>query len=148
MVALIAIAVGAFPAVASAGPKGGPSGTMCSLNTQLRAENEVPPAAGAAFGHTQIKLRNDGTLEFETLIVNDGQTFVAGHVHGQASAGVNAGVVVPLFSGSTDAAKIRDSGAKAIDPGLAEAICGSPELYYVNYHSTQTPSGAVRGQLG
>jgi len=34
-----------------------------------------------------------------------------------------------------------------IDRGLAAAICGKPSGYYVNYHTTKDPEGAIRGQL-
>jgi hypothetical protein len=120
---------------------------MCTFTTQLRGANEVPPRDAGAFGHTQIKIRNDGTLEFKTHIVNDGSTFIAGHVH-VAPAGVNGPVVVPLNPSGGDEDQIKRSGEIAIAPALAEAICATPEGYYVNYHTTQFPGGAVRGQLG
>jgi CHRD domain len=36
----------------------------------------------------------------------------------------------------------------AIAASLAAAICAHPEDYYVNYHTTAFPGGAIRGQQG
>jgi hypothetical protein len=147
LLSLAVMAVVAYPAMTLAGPNGSDSATTCSLMAQLRGANEVPPRATEAFGHTQIKIRNDATLEFTTHIVNDGATFIAGHVH-KALVGVNGSVVVPLFAGSTSDDQIKADGEIAINATLAEAICANPEQYYVNYHTTQFPGGVIRGQLG
>lgn len=141
---LSALAIGA-PGVA--GPNGSDEGTACVFTTQLRAENEVPTSNSNAFGHSQIKVRNDGTIEHKTLIVNpSNETFFAGHIH-LAPAGVAGGVVQPLFSGPNSDREIMDSG-EVLNPALGAAICADPSAYYVNYHTTAIPTGAVRGQLG
>src|SRR5262245_12841035 len=94
---VLALSALAYPLAVVAGPKGGSGGTACVENTQLRAANEVPPTDSSAFGHTQIKIRNDGTIEFKTQIENPGgETFAAGHIH-RAPEGVNGPVVQPLF---------------------------------------------------
>jgi hypothetical protein len=135
-------------AVAVAGPEGSDEATMCVYTTQLRTENEVPAQTSAAFGHTQIKVRNDGTIEFKTHIVNPaGETFVAGHIH--IGSSVVAGPVVQgLFQPpATSAEQIMQSG-QVSNPTLGAAICANPSNYYVNYHTTVDPGGAIRGQLG
>jgi hypothetical protein len=133
---------------ATAGPGGSDGATMCVSTTQLLAENEVPTSNSTSFGVTQIKVRNDGTIEFNTHIVNpDGETFAAGHIH-IGPEGVAGPVVQSLFQGGpTTDPQIMQSGAVA-NPTLAAAICANPSAYYVNYHTAQVPSGAVRGQLG
>ena len=135
-------------AAAVAGPEGSDEATMCVYTTQLRTENEVPPRTAESFGHTQIKVRNDGTIEFKTHIVNPaGETFVAGHIH-IGSATVAGPVVQGIFQGgATSADQIMQSG-EVSNPALGAAICANPSNYYVNYHTTQFPGGAVRGQLG
>lgn len=136
-------------AAAVAGPEGSDGATMCVYTTQLLAENEVTPTSNStSFGHSQIKVRNDGTIEFKTHIVNpSGETFRAGHIH-LAPAGVSGGVVQSLFQGAeTNAPQIMQSG-EVSNPTLGALICANPSAYYVNYHSTQRPAGAVRGQLG
>jgi hypothetical protein len=142
---LSALAIGA-PAVA--GPNGSDEGTACVFTTQLRAENEVPTSDSNAFGHAQIKVRNDGTIEYKTHIINpDNETFVAGHIH-LAPAGVPGPVVQSLFfPGPNSDREITDSGAVS-NPALGAALCAKPSAYYVNYHTTIHPSGAIRGQLG
>jgi hypothetical protein len=151
LLALAVLAVAAYPGVTVAGEGGSDAATQCVFTTQLRAENEVPHVSTSeAFGHSQIKIRNDDTIEWNTHIVNPaGENFVAGHVH-RAPAGVAGGVVVPLFAsaGVTDL-QINDTGEKGIDGALADDICANPQSYYVNYHTNPGfPAGAIRGQLG
>jgi CHRD domain-containing protein len=147
--ALIGVA-GVFVGVqaAVAGPNGSDEGTMCVYTTQLRAENEVPFSNSESLGVSQIKVRNDGTIEFMTHINNKGgETFVAGHIH-RAPEGTPGPVVQSLFQGGpTSDSQIMQSG-EVSNPVLGAAICSDPTAYYVNYHTTAHPSGAIRGQLG
>jgi hypothetical protein len=144
---LFTLATFAFPATTVAGPSGSDQATMCVFTTQLRAENEVPGSTSPATGATQIKVRNDGTIEFKTHILNPvNETFVAGHIH-VAPAGVAGPVVQSLFvGGPTSDRQIMQSGSVS-NPELGAAICANPSGYYVNYHSTTFPAGAIRGQL-
>jgi hypothetical protein len=150
--AIIAIVTGLAALVvcapAVAGPTGSDGATACVFTTQLLAENEVPTSNSNAFGQSQIKVRNDGTIEYRTHIVNpDNESFFAGHIH-VAPAGSPGPVVQSLFfPGPNSDRQIMDSGAVS-NPELGEAICANPSAYYVNYHTTAHPSGAVRGQLG
>ena len=123
-------------------------GVMCVLHAKLAAKNEVPPTTSIAKGHTQIKVRTDGTIEHKTHINNKGhETFIAGHIH-QAPVGVAGPIVVPLFaSAGTSTRQIKDSGST---PGVGTTptnLCSDPSAYYVNYHTTAFPGGAIRGQL-
>src|SRR6266498_3104800 len=125
---------------ASAGPSGSDEGTMCVQNTQLGAENETTGSISTATGHAQIKVRNDGTIEWKVFVLNpDQETFVAGHIH-LAPAGVAGPVVLPLHtSGTTTDVQIRDSAEASGMSTLGAAICANPEAYYVNYHTTAFP---------
>ncbi len=125
------------------------SGVTCVLNTQLNANNETTGSTSTATGHAQVKVWNDGTITFKTQIFNPNQeTFVAGHVH-QAPAGVAGAIVVPLFGGpATTASHIKQSGIATPNAGTTGvALCQNPSAYYVNYHTTAFPGGAIRGQL-
>ena len=150
--ALVAIVAGlaalAVGAPVASGSNGSDEATACVFTTQLRAENEVPTSNSTAFGYSQIKVRNDGTIEYKTLIVNpENETFVAGHIH-LAPAGSPGPIVQSLlFPGPNSDRVIMDSGSVS-NPALGEAICANPSAYYVNYHTTAHQSGAVRGQLG
>lgn len=139
--ALVVLALAAGPAATENGP-------LCVLNTQLRAENEVPHVSTSeALGHTQIKIWSDGTIAWKTHINNKAnESFTAGHIH-LAPAGSAGGVVVPLFAnaGVTDR-QIQDRGTTVDADG--PAICADPPAYYVNYHTEDIPAGAIRGQLG
>jgi hypothetical protein len=150
LLALAVCAVAAYPTAILAGEGGSENATACVFTTQLRAENEAPhTSTSAAFGHTQIKIRNDGTVEWKTEIVNPAnENFFAGHIH-EAPAGSAGPVLVPLFTGpATTDEHITNTGEAAIDPALAADICANPQDYYVNYHTNPGfPAGAIRGQL-
>jgi len=126
-------------------------GVMCVLHAKLAAKNETTGSTSTAKGHTVIKVRQDGTIEFKTQILNrNHETFVAGHIH-QAPVGVAGPIVVPLFvapTPSTSARHIKQSGVATPSAGTTgAALCANPSAYYVNYHTTAFPGGAIRGQL-
>jgi hypothetical protein len=146
-VATFAVAVPA----ASAAPAQGDQGVMCVLHAKLSAQSETTGSTSTAKGHTLIKVRNDGTIEFKTQILNKNhETFVAGHIH-QAPTGVAGPIVVPLFvapTPPTSARHIKQSGLATPNAGTTGAdLCANPGAYYVNYHTTTFPGGAIRGQL-
>ena len=126
-------------------------GVMCVLHAKLAAKNETTGSTSTAKGHTLIKVRQDGPIEFKTQILNrNHETFVAGHIH-QAPVGVAGPIVVPLFvapTPSTSARHIKQSGVATPSAGTTgAALCANPSAYYVNYHTTAFPGGAIRGQL-
>ena len=140
----------AWPAVSVAPAQSG-KGTMCVLQAKLAAKNETTGSTSTAKGHTLIKVREDGTITFKTQINNPGrETFIAGHIH-LAPVGVPGPIVVPLFvapSPPTTARHIKQSGTATPNPGTTgAALCQNPGAYYVNYHTTAFPGGAIRGQL-
>jgi hypothetical protein len=146
LVASAAAVVAAGPAPAKSG-----HGVTCVLHAKLSAKNETTGSTSTAKGHTLIKVRNDATIEFKTQILNRShETFVAGHIH-QAPVGVAGPIVVPLFVAPTAATSdrhIRQSGVATPNAGTTgAALCQNPSAYYVNYHTTAFPGGAIRGQL-
>jgi CHRD domain len=150
LLALVLAGVFAASAVGVAPAKSG-RGTMCVLHARLSAKNETTGSTSIAKGHTQIKVREDGTIEFKTQLNNPGhETFIAGHIH-QAPVGVPGPVVVPLFvspSPPTSARHIKQSGTATPNAGTTgPGLCQNPSAYYVNYHTTAFPGGAIRGQL-
>jgi hypothetical protein len=147
---LIVVFVAAMPAASAAPAKSG-TGTMCVLHAKLAAKNETTGSTSTAKGHTQIKVRDNGTIEFKTQILNkNNETFIAGHIH-KAPVGVAGPIVVPLFvapSPSTSARHIKQSGIATPNAGTTGAdLCANPSAYYVNYHTTAFTGGAIRGQL-
>jgi hypothetical protein len=150
IVCLVAACAAVAPTAGVAPAKNG-NGVMCVLQAKLAAKNETTGSTSTAKGHTLIKVRTDGTIEFKTRILNkNGETFVAGHIH-QAPAGVAGPIVVPLFvspAPPTSARHIKQGGPATPNAGTTGAqLCGNPSAYYVNYHTTAFPGGAIRGQL-
>src|SRR5438309_5812419 len=117
----LAAACVAVALTTSAAPAKNRHGTMCVLHAKLAAKNETTGSTSVAKGHTDIKVRTDGTIEFKTKILNKAhETFVAGHVH-LAPVGVAGPIVVPLFvapSPPTSARQIKQHG-------VATAITGT-----------------------
>ncbi len=152
LIVMLGLAALAVPAAAVGGLYGSPkhhspNATACLFTTQLRAANETTGSTSTATGHTQIRILRDDTLEFSTRIFNHAaETFVAGHLHtgGRLAAGA---IVVPLFEGTAHSVDIVQAGSVTITAHLAADICRYPENYYVNYHTTAFPGGAIRGQL-
>jgi hypothetical protein len=147
---LVAACAVAAPTVGVTQAKNG-NGVMCVLHAKLAAKNETTGSTSTAKGHSQIKVRTDGTIEFKTHILNkNGETFVAGHIH-QAPVGVAGPIVVPLFvppSPPTSARHIKQRGVATANVGTTGAnLCQNPSAYYVNYHTTAFTGGAIRGQL-
>jgi len=145
----VVAACAAVALTASGAPAKNGNGVMCVLHAKLAAKSETPASTSTAKGHTQIKVRANGTIEFKTQILNrNGETFIAGHIH-LAPVGVPGPIVVPLFaSPGTTARHIRQNGVATPNPGTTgAALCANPSAYYVNYHTTAFPAGAIRGQL-
>jgi hypothetical protein len=84
------------------------------------------------------------------------ETPMAAHIH-RAPAGTNGDVVIPFANVPKDA-----NGNPAGDPGASSGcktltepgelaalrrLLAKPKNYYVNFHTTSFPDGAVRGQL-
>jgi hypothetical protein len=148
------VLVAALVVLAVAAPTGAQTdpATKCVAAAVLTPGNEVrppdttDPVESRAFGAAFVAI--DGTtLSFAVAIVNPArETFTAGHVH-VGAAGVNGVVVVPLFSGSSNRGLFLQADRVEISVTLAGQICGDLAGYYVNYHTTLDPMGAVRGQL-
>jgi len=150
---LAGIGVAAAMAAAIAAPAAAQTATTkCTAFAVLKPGNEVRPpdttdpvesrAAGLAAVHI------DGTkLAFSVAIANPArETFIAGHIH-PGVAGVNGPVLVPLFGGMDDRRLFTQFASIQITEAQAAAICGNLAGHYINYHTTQDPMGAVRGQL-
>jgi hypothetical protein len=109
-------------------------------SADLDGSQEVGPNASPATGHATVVLNNAQDmihvhLEFSGLL--GPQT--GAHIHGAATAGVNAGVQIALPNGSPIDVDL------AITAAQVTMLQGG--LMYINVHSTEFPGGEIRGQL-
>ena len=113
-----------------------------ALSARLSGASEVPPAAANGSGSVDAHL-NRNTNVFRWTITYEGLTgpATAGHFHGPAAVGQNAGVALPL-SGSL-ASPIRGS----ITLTAAQASDLMAGRWYLNLHTAAHPGGEIRGQV-
>ena len=120
-----------------------PSQKIQIFEASLSGSQEVPPAATTATGAAEIQF-NENTNKLTWKVTYNGLTgpATAGHIHGPAPTGQNAGVVIP-FTGNLNAQPV--AGETTITPAqFADLAAG---LYYVNIHTSRFPAGEIRGQL-
>jgi hypothetical protein len=148
-VALIGALVLTAPALAAR--LGGADHGGRLFTTTLSGAEEVDPmtgnpGAGDPNGSGLANLTvNPGQEEVCYELSVDGITLpaIGAHIH-VGAAGENGPVVVPLTP--PDASGVS-SGCEPVSRELALAIIQNPENYYVNVHTSDFPSGAIRGQL-
>jgi hypothetical protein len=113
------------------------------FTTTMTGEQEAPgPGDPDGRGTARIVI-NPGTGELCYELTVEGLDVVTGaHIH-EAPPGEAGDVVVPL-----QAPVSGESGdCITISRELALEILRDPEEYYVNVHTENYPSGAIRGQL-
>lgn len=113
-----------------------------ALTATLSGANEVPANMSAGSG------KADATLDKMTNVLTWTVSYAglsgpvrAGHFHGPASAGANAGVALG-FMGNLES-PIKGS-ATLTAAQAAEVMAGK---WYVNLHTAANPGGEVRGQV-
>jgi CHRD domain len=104
---------------------------------------ETPPGAPNGTAKAVVTLASKpGKVcwTFESLSGVSNPTFA--HIH-VGVAGKSGNIVLPLSTGST----LKTKGCVPASATLISQIAANPHGYYVNIHSKQYPSGAVRAQL-
>ena len=116
--------------------------SMWKSSNNLTAASEVPPNPSSGTGVVTTQL-NKGTrvLTWTVTYSGLGGPVTAGHFHGPAMPGSNAGVVVP-FSGSM-ASPIQGS-ATLTEAQVVDLAAGT---WYANLHTAANPGGEIRGQV-
>jgi CHRD domain len=120
----------------------------------LSAADEVPLCAHTNHGDRGVALFRivdaaSGTVEYKVISTDLPGEIVGSpgiHIHGPAPAGATAPVVQPLTLTGAEVGIVAKG--TFTNPALVAAALESPELYYVNVHTTVCPEGAIRGQLG
>ena len=115
---------------------------MDTYHATLSGSQEVPASPSAGTGVADVQLNtNTNTLSWKVTYSGLSGPATAGHIHGPAAAGANAGVMVPF--NSVTAQPIQ--GQAQITPAQAADLAAG--RLYVNLHTAKSPGGEIRGQL-
>lgn len=118
------------------------STNMVALSTQLRGANEVPPKAGAGTGSVDAMFNKDtNQLRWKLNYSGLSGPATAGHFHGPAVVGANAGVALPWTGPLTSPME----GSAALTPAQASDLMAGK--WYANVHTAANPGGEIRGQM-
>jgi len=121
-------------------------GMMGSSNTAtfsgtLTGASEVPPNMTGGSGSAQASLdKNTNLLKYRITYSGLTGPATAGHFHGPAAAGANAGVVVPFANASSPI-----EGQVTLTPAQAADLLAG--RWYANIHTAANAAGEIRGQM-
>ena len=111
-----------------------------NFRAQLTPDQEVPPKTGSGKGTATATL-NGNTLNYRVEYSGLSGPPSAGHFHGPADKGANAGVVVPWNNPGTSPVT---GTANLTDQQKADLLAGK---WYANLHTAANPGGEIRGQV-
>ncbi len=119
-----------------------PDAHLAAFSTQMTGMNQVPPVRTLATGRVDAVL-DKNTLLFRWKLSYTGLTgpATAGHFHGPAAIGANAGVALPL--GGTPRSPME--GRATLTPAQATDLLAGK--WYANIHTAAHPGGEIRGQM-
>ena len=123
------------------------SASAQTLGAVLTPSQEVPPRPIAGFGNATVTF--DAARQNVTVtitVTNLGSPINNFHIH-EAPAGINGPVVVDIIGMGGTFNNGTMTGTFAITSAVAQRMLQNPSNFYVNVHTQQFGSGAVRGQL-
>lgn len=119
-----------------------PEATLVRATNALTPAQEVPPNGSSGSGVIVATLDKEKLLLTWTITYSGmSGPVTAGHFHGPAGVGANAGVVLP-FTSTLDSP--IEGSATLTGAQLADLLAGK---WYVNLHTAGNPGGEIRGQL-
>ena len=112
------------------------------MKATLDGKSEVPPNTSAGTGTADIDY-DKATKKLTWKLTYQGLTgpATAGHFHGPAEPGKNAGVAIAIPNATSSPA---EGSATLTDAQAADLEAGK---YYVNVHTAANPGGEIRGQV-
>jgi hypothetical protein len=115
---------------------------VLNLGATLSGAAEVPPNASAGMGQFQAEFdKATKTLRYTLRYSGLSGPVKAGHFHGPAEAGKNAGVALGINNAGES--PVQGSAVLTADQA-ADLLAGK---WYVNLHTAANPGGELRGQL-
>lgn len=119
-----------------------PDAHLATFSTQMTGMNEVPRVATPATGRVDAVLdKNTLLLRWKLSFSNLSGPATAGHFHGPAAIGANAGIALPFKAPVTS----RFEGRATLTPAQATDLLSGK--WYVNIHTAAHPGGEIRGQM-
>jgi hypothetical protein len=113
-----------------------------NLKASLASSSEVPPNDSAGKGEVTITYDTGSKkLTYKGDYSGLSGPATAGHFHGPADPGKNAGVVVPI---TTAKSSPFEGTAELTDAQAADLLAGK---WYVNIHTDAHKGGELRGQV-
>ena len=119
-----------------------PASTATVLSAALSGDQELPPTVTGALGTGTLSLASP-SRDISGSIALDGITATAAHIH-LGDTGINGAIIVPLTQTVPGTWSVPAGATLTESQATAFAAGG---LYY-NAHSTASPGGEIRGQIG
>jgi len=118
---------------------GGPDPNV-TFEATLNGTSETPANSSAATGNAILTF-NTETKIFTIVVFYTGLTAIASHIH-KGAAGVSGGEVFGFPNPLTSPIRYT-----SVPLDSAQEADLNANLYYINIHSAEYPSGEIRGQL-
>jgi CHRD domain len=121
---------------------GSASAATVKYHATMTPGAEVPPTNSTGAGEATVALdTTTHEITWDVTFSGFASDVTAAHIHGPAEAGKNAGVVVPF--GNNPKSPLH--GSAKLTPDQEQQLQSG--MMYVNVHTKNHPSGAIRGQL-